>query len=189
MPPIHLPSWLALAFRGVAAILFGILMLIFPPGAVTVLVMFFGAYAVVDGAFNLAGAVRAPREGKRWGALAVEGIVSLLAGLVAIFWPGITALAFVALIAAWSLVTGIAEIVAAIRLRKVIRREWLLILSGVLSVAFGVLLVVAPVAGIVVIAIWMGAYAIAFGTLLLMLALRLRSISRTTALPHIPQTA
>ena len=171
-------KWWAVVLRGVAAILFGVIAVFWPPTAVAALVLLFGAYALIDGVLNLVAAAGAPRVGRPWGWLAFEGVVSILTGLVAFFWPGLTAIALVLVIAFWSLITGIAEIVAAIALRKYIRREWLLGLSGLLSIAFGVLLFLAPVAGAVAIAIWVGAYAIVFGSLLVWLGLRLRAWGR-----------
>jgi uncharacterized membrane protein HdeD (DUF308 family) len=181
-------SWWALALRGAAAILFGILALIFPPSAVAALILLFGAWALLDGVFTLMAAARAPRAGKRWGSLAFQGAVSVLAGLVAFFWTGLTALALVMLIGAWSIIIGAAEIAAAVRLRRQIEGEWLLGLSGVLSVLFGILLLIAPGAGMVALAIWIGAYAIALGVLLVALALRLRSWARGSEQPF-PQGA
>jgi uncharacterized membrane protein HdeD (DUF308 family) len=171
-------NWWALVVRGVAGVLFGIAALVWPRGAVAVLVLLFGAYALVDGIFNLIAAVRAPREGNRWGWLALSGVAGIATGLITFFYPGITAVALVLLVAAWSLVTGIAEIIAAIHLRKYIEHEWLLILSGLLSVAFGVLLFLLPAAGALALAIWIGAYALVFGALLIGLGLRLRSWGR-----------
>jgi uncharacterized membrane protein HdeD (DUF308 family) len=171
-------KWWAVVLRGVAAIVFGVIAVFWPPTAVAALVLLFGAYALIDGVLNLVAAAGAPRVGRPWGWLAFEGVVSILTGLVAFFWPGLTAIALVLVIGFWSLITGIAEIVAAIALRKYIRREWLLGLSGLLSIAFGVLLFLAPVAGAVAIAIWVGAYAIVFGSLLVWLGLRLRAWGR-----------
>ncbi|MFL5309372.1 MAG: HdeD family acid-resistance protein [Myxococcales bacterium] len=179
-------NWWALALRGAAAIIFGIIALFWPPAAVAALVAVFGAYALVDGIFNLVAAVRAGRAGQRWGALVFEGIVSLLVGILTLFFPGVTALALVLWVAAWSLVTGIAEVVAAIKLRKHIEGEWLLALSGILSVLFGILLFVSPMIGAIAIAIWIGAYAIVFGALLVGLALRLRSWAARQQETHIP---
>ena len=177
-------NWWALALRGAAAILFGLVALFWPPGAIAALVAVFGAYALVDGIFNLVGAVRAGRAGQRWGALVFEGVVSILVGFITLFWPRLTALALVLWVAAWSLVTGVAEIVAAIRLRKQIEGEWLLVLSGILSVAFGILLFVSPLVGAIAIAIWIGAYSLVFGALLVGLSLRLRSWASTQS--HLP---
>jgi uncharacterized membrane protein HdeD (DUF308 family) len=181
-------SWWAIVLRGAAAILFGLFALIFPPAVVTALVLLFGAYAILDGALNLAAAMRAPQGGRRWGWLAFEGSVSLVIGLIAFFWPGPTAVALVYMFAFWALVTGIAKIAAAVRLRRQIRGEWLLGLSGGLSVAFGILLFIVPGAGLVVIAICIGVYAIVFGALLVGLGLRLRAWSRGSE-PQIPAGA
>jgi uncharacterized membrane protein HdeD (DUF308 family) len=168
-------NWWALALRGVAAIIFGLVALFWPPAAIAALVALFGAYALVDGIFNLVHAVRAGRAGERWGWLVFEGVVSLLVGIVTFFSPGVAVLALVLWVAVWSLVTGIAEIVTAIRLRKAIQGEWLLALSGIVSIAFGVLLFISPLIGAIAIAIWIGAYALVFGALLVGLSLRLRS--------------
>ncbi len=179
-------NWWALALRGAAAIVFGIIALFWPPAAVAALVAVFGAYALVDGILNLVAAVRAGRSGQRWGALVFEGIVSVLVGILTLFFPAVTALALVLFVAAWSLVTGVAEVVAAIKLRKVIEGEWLLALSGILSVAFGVLLFISPLFGAIAIAIWIGAYSVVFGALLVGLALRLRSWASRQQQPQIP---
>ena len=168
-------NWWALALRGAVAIVFGIIALFWPPAAIAALVAVFGAYALVDGILNLVAAVRAGRSGQQWGALVFEGIVSLLVGVLTLFFPGVTALALVLFVAAWSLITGIAEVVAALKLRQHIEGEWLLALSGILSIAFGILLFISPMIGAIAIAIWIGAYSVVFGALLVGLALRLRS--------------
>lgn len=172
-------NWWALVIRGVAGVLFGIAALVWPPAAVAALVLLFGAYALVDGIFNIVAAVRAPREGGRWGWLTFSGIIGIATGLITFFFPGITALALILLVAVWSVVTGVAEIVAAVRLRKQIRHEWLWILSGLLSVAFGVLLFLLPAAGALALAIWIGAFMLVFGALLIGFGIRLRNWART----------
>jgi uncharacterized membrane protein HdeD (DUF308 family) len=168
-------NWWAVALRGVAAILFGILTLVWPGISLAALVLLFGAYALVDGVFNIVAALRGRRGGYPWWALLVEGLVSIAAGLIAVFMPGLTALALVYVIGAWAVVTGVFEIVAAIRLREQIRGEGWLVLTGILSVAFGALLWIAPGAGALAMVLWIGAYAIVFGALLVALAFRLRS--------------
>jgi uncharacterized membrane protein HdeD (DUF308 family) len=185
MTPIHLArKWWALAIRGIAAVVFGVVALFWPAAAFAGFVLVFGAYATVDGIFNLVTAVRAPHTGGIWGPLVFEGIVSLMVGLITLFSRSVSAFAVVMFIAARSIVTGIAEVVAAIRLRKEIRGEWLLALSGILSLALGVLLFVAPAAGTLVLTIWIGAYALLFGTVMVGLSLRLRSwASRHPELP------
>jgi uncharacterized membrane protein HdeD (DUF308 family) len=138
----------------------------------------FGGYALLDGALSLAGALRAAQAHERWGALLIEGLVGILAAFVTILWPAITALALVFVIASWAIITGIAEIAAAVRLRRHIHGEWLLAVAGVLSVLFGVFIAAMPVAGALVIALWVGAYMLVFGVTLVALGLRLRSWSR-----------
>lgn len=167
-------KWWALLLRGLVALLFGILTFIWPGISLTALVLLFGAYALVDGLFTVIAALRAPEGYKRWWVLLLEGIFGIIAGLLAFVWPSITALVLLYLIAAWAIVTGVFEIAAAIRLRKEITGEWLLALSGVLSVVFGVLLVAWPGAGALAVLWLIGAYAILFGALLIALALRLR---------------
>jgi len=176
--------WWTLAARGIAAILFGILTFISPGLSLFTLVILFGAWALADGVFNLVMAVRT-RKGERWGWLVLEGVTSIIVGILTFFWPGITALSLLFLIAAWSVVTGIAEVVAAIRLRKLIRGEWLLGLSGVLSIVFGLLLFAFPGAGALALIFWIGAYSIVFGGLLVALAFRLRAWARDTS-HHVP---
>ena len=160
--------WWMLALRGAAAIIFGILTFVAPAASLFALVLLFGVYAIVNGAMNISLSVRSP-----------TGIASIVAGALTLIWPGITALVLLFLIAAWAVVTGVAQVVAAVRLRKQIRGEWLLALTGVLSVAFGVLLVVAPVAGALAVTLWIGAYALVFGALLVGLSFRLRAWGRT----------
>jgi uncharacterized membrane protein HdeD (DUF308 family) len=176
--------WWTLAARGIAAILFGILTFISPGLSLFTLVILFGAWALADGVFNLVMAVRT-RKGERWGWLVLEGVTSIIVGILTFFWPGITALSLLFLIAAWSVVTGIAEVVAAIRLRKLIRGEWLLGLSGVVSIVFGLLLFAFPGAGALAVIFWIGAYSIVFGSLLVALAFRLRAWARDTS-HHVP---
>jgi len=176
--------WWTLAARGIAAILFGILTFISPGLSLFALVILFGAWALADGVFNLVMAFRAGK-GERWGWLVLEGVASILVGILTFFWPGITALSLLFLIAAWSVVTGIAEVVAAIRLRKVIQGEWLLALTGVLSILFGLLLFAFPGAGALAVIFWIGAYSIVFGGLLVALAFRLRAWARDTS-HHVP---
>jgi uncharacterized membrane protein HdeD (DUF308 family) len=175
-------NWWALALRGLFGILFGITAFAWPGITLVSLVLLFGAYSLVDGVFNVIAAVRGgTRGGVPWWALLVQGLAGIAVGIMTFAWPGITALALLYLIAAWAVVTGVFEVVAAIRLRKEIRGEWLLALSGILSVLFGLSLVAWPVAGALAVVWLIGAYAFASGVLLLILAFRLRSWARQVA--------
>src|SRR5262250_1937486 len=167
-------NWGAIAVRGVVAIIFGILCFVVPGITLRVLVLLFGAYALVDGIFDIIAAVRRRTGDEPWWALLLEGIVGIAAGLVAFLMPRLTTLALVYLIAAWAIVSGVLEIVAAVRLRREINNEWWLAFAGVLSVVFGVLIMAAPAAGALVLVLWIGAYAVVFGVSLLALAFRLR---------------
>jgi uncharacterized membrane protein HdeD (DUF308 family) len=167
-------NWWALALRGVLAVLFGLIAFLMPGITLAAIVLLFGAYAVVDGIFAIIAAVRAAERHERWWSLALQGVVDILAGIIAFVWPAATALALLFLVAFWAIVTGVLEIVAAVRLRREIQGEWLLILSGILSVAFGGVLLALPAAGILVIVWWIGAYAIVAGVVMIALAFKLR---------------
>jgi uncharacterized membrane protein HdeD (DUF308 family) len=183
-------NWWALVVRGLAAVLMGVLALVWPGITLLALVFLFAGYALVDGVTSLVGAVRAMEHHDRWGVLVLEGIVGIAAAVVTVAWPGITAIALVYVIAAWAIITGVLEIAAAIRLRRVIAHEWLLILGGIASLVFGFLLMIAPLAGALVIAIWVGVYALFFGVMLMALGFRLRSWGRTSpAGGPVPQPA
>jgi len=172
--------WWSLLLRGIVAILFGILCFVWPGASLYSLVLLFGFYAILDGAFNLALAFRLPREAPRWGMLLLEGILSIAAGVLTFFWPNITALVLLYFIAAWAVITGVMEISAAIRLRKLIRGELLLALMGILSILFGLLLFIYPGTGALAVIYWIGAYAVVFGVLMVALAVRLRTWWRDT---------
>jgi uncharacterized membrane protein HdeD (DUF308 family) len=166
-------NWWAIALRGVFAILFGLIALFVPGATILSLVLFFSAYMLVDGVFGIVSAVRAARKGERWGLLVLEGIADIAVGIIALLWPGLTAVAFVLLLAAWSIVSGGLMLGAAFRLSQAHGRWWLA-LGGLVSIIFGVLLVIAPVIGAVVLTWWLGAYALVFGALLLAAAFKLR---------------
>jgi uncharacterized membrane protein HdeD (DUF308 family) len=174
-------NWWLLALRGLMAILFGVLAFVWPGITLLTLVWLFGAFALVNGILSLALAAKAPKGYPRVGSLILGGLLGILAGLLAFVMPGITTLSLLILIAAWAMVTGILEIVAAIRLRKEMTNEWLLALAGIASLAFGVLLVLRPAAGALVLIWWIGAYALIFGILLCVLAFRLRRLRDLTS--------
>lgn len=167
--------WKTLVLRGVAAVIFGILTFASPRASLLALVLLFGAYAIVSGAMMIAFVLRMPRGVPRWGWLLFEGIASVAAGVVTLVWPGMSALVLLLFISAWAIATGIGQVVTAVRLRKVIKNEWLLVLMGVLSIAFGVLLFLYPSAGALAMVLWIGAYALVFGALQIALGMRLRA--------------
>jgi uncharacterized membrane protein HdeD (DUF308 family) len=171
-------NWWALALRGVAAIVFALLAFALPGITLAVLVILFGAYAFIDGVFAIVSAIRAAQGHRPWGSFLIEGAVGIIIGLVTFFVPGVTLAFLIALVAIWAIVTGVFEIAAALRLRRHVPGEWLLILTGAISIIFGVLIFIAPIAGALVIVWWLGAYALLFGILLLLLAFRLRSLHR-----------
>ena len=166
-------NWWAVALRGVVAIILGILAFVMPIVTLAALILLFGAYALVDGVFNVIAAVSG-HGGARWWTLLVAGLVGIGAGLVTFFMPGLTAITLLYVIAAWAIVIGVLEIVAAIRLREQITNEWWLGLSGVLSIVFGVLMMVAPGAGALATVLWIGAWAFIYGIALVLLGVQLR---------------
>ena len=174
-------NWWAVALRGLAAVIFGILALIWPGETFFVLVILFGAYALVDGIFAVVSAIRGRTAIRDWGWLLVEGIIGILIGVVTFFSTSTTALFLLYLIAFWAIITGIAEIVQAVQLRRTIPNEWALILGGAASVIFGVLLLLFPGTGALAIVWLIGIYAIIFGILLLALAWRLRGMQQQPA--------
>jgi uncharacterized membrane protein HdeD (DUF308 family) len=175
--PMLSGSWWALAVRGLAAIIFGILAFVLPEGTLFALILLFGAYSLVDGVFAVVAAIRG--SGRRWLLLA-EGILGILAGLVTLVLPGLTAFVLLYIIAFWAIFTGIARIVLAISLRREIDNEWFLILSGALTVLFGVLLVFLPDVGLLSILWLVGIWAVIIGVMLLTLAFRVRGMGRRT---------
>ncbi len=171
-------NWWSLVVRGLVAVILGLVAFVWPGITVGALVILFAAYALIDGVVSFAGAWKASRAHERWAVLVLEGIAGIVAAVIAILWPGITAYALVMLIAAWALVTGAFEIAAAVRLRKHISGEWLLALSGVVSILFGLVMIAFPLAGALAIAYVVGIYAFVFGVLLMALGFRLRSWSK-----------
>lgn len=167
-------NWWAIALRGALALIFGSLAITWPGLTTVVLAILFGAYAFVDGIFALVTAVKAARCRTQWWPMLLEGIAGIVLGVLAIVMPLALAVALVSLVAAWAIITGVLEIVAAVRLRQEIQGEWLLILSGVLSVICGIAVALVPAGGLVAIGLIFGIYAIIFGISLLGLAFRLR---------------
>jgi uncharacterized membrane protein HdeD (DUF308 family) len=167
-------NWWIPLLRGVMAIIFGILAILFPGEALTALVWIFGIYALIDGIVTLYQAMTQPSDNRWWQLF--EGIAAIIAGIVAFVWTGLTALTIVFLIGIWAIVTGVMQIMAAWRLRQEIDNEIWLGLAGVLSVIMGALFILNPFAGALATTWLIGIYSIAFGVLFIMLAFRLRGM-------------
>ncbi|MCB1485744.1 MAG: HdeD family acid-resistance protein [Hyphomicrobiaceae bacterium] len=166
-------NWWLILLRGILAIIFGVLTFIWPGLTLFTLVIFYGAFALLDGIFALVAAVTKGAPAPRWW-LAIVGLLGIGAGVVTLMWPGITGLVLLYFIAGWAIASGIFEIIGAIRLRKEIDDEWMLIASGVLAVIFGLLILAFPGAGALGLAFAIGGFAVVYGGLLVAFALRLR---------------
>ena len=177
MGQLAVGDWRWIALRAVAAFIFGVLALLLPGLTLTTLVLLFGAFALVDGLFTLGHAVTRGR-GAGWGAvwMGLMGLAGIGAGIVTFFWPGITALALLYVIAAWALVTGAFEIAAAIAFRKVLTHEWLLVVDAILSFIVAAILAFASVAGALAITWAIGFYALFSSGVLAAQAWRLRKV-------------
>lgn len=167
-------NWWLLLLRGIAAVVFGLLAFIWPGLTLLTLVILFGVYALFDGFVALIAAVKGRHKSTPMWWLIVAGLVSVAAGILTFMYPQITGLVLVTFIGAWALVRGLFEIVGAVRLRKEISGEWLLIAAGMLSVLFGIAILVNPGAGALALVWLIGAYAIALGLPLIWLAFRVR---------------
>ena len=182
-------NWWLFTLRGVLGIIFGILALIFPGPTILSLVLLFSAYMLVDGIFGIISAVRAIRRKEdRWGLLMLEGLLNIAVGIAAFLWPGLTVVAFVWLVAAWAIVTGGLMTAAGFRL-NIDHGRWWLVLSGLLSLAYGVLLVITPLIGAIVLTWWLGAYALVFGVALVVFSFKLRTRQHELGSPTVVGTA
>lgn len=174
-------NWWVLVIRGAAAIVFGLLAIFWPAITLEILVLFFGAFVLVDGVFTLVSAFRGG-QGLQWLTI-IEGLAGIAFGILTFLWPGTTAIVLLWFIAAWAIITGVLEVLAAIRLRRELEGEFWLGLAGVLSVIFGVIAFVFPGASALAIVVLIGIYAILFGVTLLVLAFRLRGHAGRAQLP------
>ena len=168
-------SWWSLVLRGLFAVLFGILALVWPGITLEVLILFFGAYSLVDGFSSSVGAFVHRKHDKTWWLFFLSGLAGIVVGVLTFLLPGLTVFVLVILIAARALVVGVFEIAAAIALRKTIYNEWFLILNALLSILFAVVLFLVPGLGVLAL-IWMiGITAIVIGILLLAIGIKVRS--------------
>ena len=167
-------TWWVLALRGLVAILFGLAALFWPGLILAVLIVFFGAYALIDGVLAVIAAFRSSGQGMRRSLLLIEGAIGILFGILALFWPGLTALTLLYIVAFWVIVSGIARIAMAIMLRREIENEWSMGLSGVLSVILGIILLLLPGVGLLAYTWLVGILALAVGIALIYYAFRVR---------------
>ena len=167
-------------FRGLAAVLFGVLTFVWPGLSLLVLVILFGVFAVISGITAVVAALR-NREEQGWGFLLIEGILGILAGVVALVWPGITALAFLYLIAAWAILTGITELVAPLAFPMSVGRAVLTALAGVVSIVFGIVIASRPASGLLTVAWLIGVFAIVFGVTHIVMYFQSRSLAASLA--------
>ncbi len=167
-------NWLALALRAGAAIILGITAFVVPGVTLAAIVVLFGAYALTDGTLAVIAAVRGLRRKERWGAMMTEGVLGIAAGAIALLMPGIGALALVWLVAAWALATGAFELAAAMKLRREIKGEWLLLVGGILSIVLGLVLALRPGIGSLALIWSLGVYALVYGAINLGLAVKVR---------------
>jgi uncharacterized membrane protein HdeD (DUF308 family) len=171
-------NWWLLLLRGLVAIVFALLTWAQPGVSLAALVLVFGIYVLADGLLGVWSAIAKRRDNRHWWLLLLWGLVGIVVGVMTFIMPGITGLVLLMYIAAWAVITGVLQIVAAIRLRKEIKGEWLMILSGLVSVAFGVLLFLQPGAGALAVAWIIAAYAFIFGVLMVLLAFKVRKLGR-----------
>jgi uncharacterized membrane protein HdeD (DUF308 family) len=173
-------SWWALAIRGVVAILFGILSLLLPALTLEFLILLFGAYALLDGISNAVSAIVNRKHDRAWWWFLLAGLAGVIVGILTFTLPGLTAIMLVYFIAIQVFIIGVTEIAAGIALRKDISGEWLMIIKGILSALFGLVLFIAPGAGALAMILMIGVYAILAGVLLILVAFRLRGQAQVT---------
>jgi uncharacterized membrane protein HdeD (DUF308 family) len=171
-------NWWAIALRGLVAVLFGIAAFMWPGITLSVLAPLFGAYALINGVFAVIEAFRRDVSRERWRPLLFEGVISIVIGAMILIWPRLTAMGLLFLIAFWAIMTGVFEIITAVRLRHEIRGEWMMALIAILSMAFGLLLLAFRAPGAFSVILMIRAFVFAIGALMIALALKLRSLRR-----------
>ncbi len=183
-------DWWVFAVRGIAAIVFGILAFILPETTLTVLVFLFGAYVLVDGVSLLVALARGEAIARRhaW-AVAIMGVIGIVAGIATFAWPGLTALSLLYIVAVWSIAMGVFQVLAATALRRELDGEFWMALGGVVSIVFGTFLIVSPVEGLVSLVWLVGIWSLIFGVSSLGLAHRLHGINAAVSRPGFRATA
>jgi uncharacterized membrane protein HdeD (DUF308 family) len=176
-----LDHWWLVVLRGALAVIFGVLAIMWPVHTLAALIILFGAYSLVDGVFAFFSALRFGVHSERWWPLIFEAVIGIAAGVLVLGWPSLAALSFAIVFAAWALVTGVFEIIAALRLHRLDGRFWWLILAAVLSLAVGVYFVVWPGAGLIAFVWVIGIYALLFGIAMLIMGFRMNAARRSAA--------
>lgn len=171
-------NWWLLLLRGLLAVAFGILLFTRPTISVAILITFFGAYSLVDGVFSAYSAVSQRRQREHWVLMLVGGLCGIAIGLITFYSPGITAMVLLFYIAIWSIITGVVQIIMAVKLRDEIKGEFWLGLAGLVSVLFGIFLIYNPGAGILSVLWILAAYAVLFGFLMIALSLRVKGLAK-----------
>jgi len=167
-------NWWIVALRGALAVIIGIIAFFFPGITLVVLIAIFGSFVLLEGSLLLIAGIRSRKENERWWILIFQGLLSLGVAIITFVAPMATALALLYLMAAWAIASGVIEVVAAMRLRKEVKGEWILVLDGVITILFGLALILAPDVGLLV-WIWMiGGFKLASGILLIILAFKLK---------------
>jgi uncharacterized membrane protein HdeD (DUF308 family) len=169
--------WWVFLLRGLVGIAFGLVAFFYPVATLYTFIVFYAVFSIVDGVFAFLSAVRGQENmGARWW-LALIGILGVVAGLAAYLWPGVTAVALLTLIGIWALINGVVEIVGAIRLRAEIDNEWLLLIHGILSALFGLIVLARPSGGALALIWFIAAFALVSGTVLVILSFRLKGLA------------
>ena len=175
-------QWWVVVLRGAIAVLFGVMAIAWPGITVLALVVLWGIYAVIDGITGLSLAFSARRvpDPQRW-LYGLLGVTGLVAGIIAILWPAITALVLLVIIATWAIIAGVVQVIAAFRLRKEITGEWFLALSGAVCIVLGLLLFTQPGTGAIALVVAIATFALVWGVSLILLGFRLRKVGRQLA--------
>ena len=176
MIEIIIKKWWVFLLRGFVAILFGVLALIWPQITLLTLVVFFGAFVLLDGIFSVIAGVTTRKQNYYWWTLLFTGLLEIAIGLLTLFWPNVTGIVLLYLIASWAVIIGIMDIILAIQIRREIKNEWMLIIDGVFSVVIGLLLFIFPAASAVALVWLIGLFAIFLGIIFVILAFRLRNL-------------
>ena len=183
--PVEIPSmsimlhrsWWVLLLRGAAAIIFGVLTWMQPVASAAALVLVFGAYVLVDGLLAIYTAIKSRKQSRHWWLVLIWGLTGVIVGVLTAINPAVTALVLTIYIGVWALITGVLQVVAALRLRKEIDGEWILVLGGLLSVLFGIFVLAQPGAGLMAMMWVLATYAVIFGVLMVILAFKIKKVT------------